>query len=131
VSAEPADVIVVGAGGAGAVIAKRLAERGAQVVCLEQGDWVDRQKLPKAHLDWEVRGRRHWAANPNVRRWPSDYPVASFGDNPIDVYIYNAVGGSTIGGSLSFSALPGSAAVRYIQAPPAPTTRTSAFSWLT
>src|SRR5262249_62065792 len=43
------------------------------------------------------RGRRYWAANRNVRRWPSDYPVASFGDNPIDVYIYNAVGGSTIG----------------------------------
>jgi len=97
VSEERAEVLVVGAGGAGAVIAKRLAEHGAQVVCLEQGDWVDRQKLPKAHLDWEVRGRRYWAANPNVRRWPSDYPVASFGDNPVDVYIYNAVGGSTIG----------------------------------
>jgi len=97
VSQEQADVLVVGAGGAGAVIAKRLSEHGAQEVCLEQGDWVDRQKLPKAHLDWEVRGRRHWAANPNVRRWRSDYPVASFGDNPIDVYIYNAVGGSTIG----------------------------------
>jgi choline dehydrogenase-like flavoprotein len=91
------DVLVVGAGGAGAVVAKRLAEHGASVVCLEQGDWVDRATLPKSHLDWEVRGRRSWAPNPNVRRWPSDYPVASFGENPIDVYMYNAVGGSTIG----------------------------------
>ena len=94
---ELADVLVIGAGGAGAVVAKRLAQHGARVVCLEQGDWVDRDRLPKAHLDWEVRGRRHWAPNPNVRRWPADYAVASFGDNPIDVYIYNAVGGSTIG----------------------------------
>ena len=96
-SDQVADVLVIGAGGAGAVVAKRLAEHGASVVCLEQGDWVDRQKLPKSHLDWEVRGRRHWAANPNVRRWQVDYPVASYGDNPVDVYMYNAVGGSTIG----------------------------------
>jgi choline dehydrogenase-like flavoprotein len=96
-AAEPVDILVIGAGGAGAVVAKRLAGHGARVTCLEQGDWVDRDQLPKSHLDWEVRGRRQWAPNPSVRRWPSDYPVASHGDNPIDVYMYNAVGGSTIG----------------------------------
>jgi choline dehydrogenase-like flavoprotein len=94
---EVADVLVIGSGAAGAAVSLRLAERGAGVICLEQGDWIDRSKLPKAHLDWEVRGRRHWAANPNVRRWPADYPVGSDGDNPVDIYMYNAVGGSTIG----------------------------------
>jgi len=96
---EPAqpDVLVIGSGAAGAAVSLRLAELGARVVCLEQGGWIDRAKLPKAHVDWEVRGRRHWAANPNVRRWRADYPVASEGENPVDIYMYNAVGGSTIG----------------------------------
>jgi len=94
---EPADVLVIGSGASGAAVSLRLAEHGASVVCLEQGDWVDRARLPKRHADWEVRGRRFWAANPNVRRWPADYPVGSEGDNPVDIYMYNAVGGSTIG----------------------------------
>ena len=94
---EPVDVLVIGAGAAGAAVAKRLSDRGVSVVCLEQGDWVDRQRVPKTAIDWEVRGRRYWSPNPNVRRWPADYPVASYGANPIDAYLYNAVGGSTIG----------------------------------
>src|SRR6202521_5126321 len=92
-----ADVLVIGSGAAGAAIFKRLSDRGAKVICLEQGDWLDRTRLPKAHLDWEVRGRRFWAANPNVRRWKADYPVASEGQDPVDVYMYNAVGGSQVG----------------------------------
>jgi choline dehydrogenase-like flavoprotein len=97
-SREPgADVLVIGSGAAGAAICKRLSNHGANVVCLEQGDWIDRARLPKAHVDWEVRGRRHWAANPNVRRWAADYPVGSEGEDPIDIYMYNAVGGSQVG----------------------------------
>ena len=37
--AEPADVVVIGAGAAGAALTWRLASQGARVVCLEQGDW--------------------------------------------------------------------------------------------
>src|SRR5207245_1974302 len=58
-SREPdADVLVIGSGAAGAAICSRLAGRGARVRCLEQGEWVDRARLPKSHPDWEVRGRR-------------------------------------------------------------------------
>ena len=35
------DVIVVGAGGGGPVVAKELAERGGQVLMLEAGPWLD------------------------------------------------------------------------------------------
>ena len=42
------DVLVIGSGAAGAALSLRLAEHGARVVCLEQGDWVDRSRLPKA-----------------------------------------------------------------------------------
>ena len=34
-----ADVLIVGAGASGAVVAKRLGEDGFRVVCLEQGSW--------------------------------------------------------------------------------------------
>jgi choline dehydrogenase-like flavoprotein len=97
-SRQPAaDVLVIGSGPSGAAICKSLSDRGAKVICLEQGDWLDRSRLPKQHVDWEVRGRRFWAANPNVRRWPADYPVSSFGADPVDVYLYNCVGGSQVG----------------------------------
>ena len=36
------DVLVIGAGASGGVVARRLAEAGYQVVCLEQGRWHDR-----------------------------------------------------------------------------------------
>jgi len=91
------DVLVIGAGAGGAAVSARLAEHGLSVLCLEQGDWVDRDSLPKNFVDWEVRGRRYWNPNPNRRRWPADYPITNLGEHPIDTYLYNAVGGSTIG----------------------------------
>ena len=50
-----ADVLVIGSGASGAAVSWRLAGLGASVICLEQGDWVDRERLPKNHVDWEVR----------------------------------------------------------------------------
>ncbi|TMJ94065.1 MAG: FAD-dependent oxidoreductase, partial [Actinobacteria bacterium] len=67
------DVLVIGAGAAGAALAARLAEHGAQVLCLEQGDWVDASTLPKTSADWEVRGRHTWNPSPGKRRAPEDY----------------------------------------------------------
>ena len=39
---EPVDILVIGGGVSGGVVAKRLAEAGLSVVCLEQGQWPDR-----------------------------------------------------------------------------------------
>ena len=41
-----ADVLVIGAGPSGAIVAHTLATRGFSVVCLEQGDWVNPSDLP-------------------------------------------------------------------------------------
>jgi choline dehydrogenase-like flavoprotein len=96
-ASERADVLVIGSGAAGAAVTKRLADLGAKVVCLEQGDWMKPQDYPSTKPDYEIalrRGPFHFS--PNVRRRPEDYPVVERGKNPPDVLMFNAVGGSTI-----------------------------------
>src|SRR3990172_3980109 len=95
--AEHADVLVIGSGPAGAAVTKRLADLGAKVMCLEQGDWVKPDEYPSAKPDWEIqhhRGAFHFS--PNVRRRPEDYPVVESGKNPPHILMFNAVDGSTI-----------------------------------
>jgi choline dehydrogenase-like flavoprotein len=75
VAIEPADVLIIGAGASGGVVAKRLAEAGFAVVCLEQGDWHDKLDYPGTHLDWELAARKQWATSPNIRGLAQDYPV--------------------------------------------------------
>lgn len=51
-----ADVVVIGAGGGGAVIAKELGELGIKVVVLEAGPWYGNRQWPKPNRD---RGATH------------------------------------------------------------------------
>lgn len=88
---------MIGAGAAGATLSWRLAQLGAHVVCLEQGDWVEPGAFASASPTYEshlLRGDFH--LNPNVRARPEDYPVATGGANPPNIMMFNAVGGSTI-----------------------------------
>ena len=92
---EPVDVLVVGAGPAGAVVAKRLAEDGFSVVCLEQGDWPDYAKARAGHPDFELTAQRDWNWSPNARGGKADYPVE---DEQSDVaaLMWNGVGGGSV-----------------------------------
>jgi choline dehydrogenase-like flavoprotein len=92
---ETADALIVGAGPTGAVAAKRLAEAGMRVVVLEQGEWPDYSKARAGHADYEITAGRDWAANPNRRMAPSDYPIDD-SDSDIAAVMYNAVGGSSV-----------------------------------
>jgi choline dehydrogenase-like flavoprotein len=94
---EQFDVLVIGAGCAGSALAKRLADHGLDVLVLEAGDWVTPEARPKSHLDWEARMRHDFNPRPSVRGWDGDYPVTNRGGNPIDAFIYAAVGGSAVG----------------------------------
>jgi choline dehydrogenase-like flavoprotein len=94
---ERTDVLVIGSGAAGAALSWRLAELGARVTCLEQGDWVDPGSFASAKATYEshfLRGDFHF--NPNVRARPEDYPVATGGEDPPNIMMFNAVGGTTI-----------------------------------
>ncbi len=92
---EHADVVLVGAGASGGVVARHLAEAGFSVVCLEQGEWPDRDDFRGTEDDWELAIRQRWALSPNIRGMASDYPVND-DDSDINPLMFNAVGGSMI-----------------------------------
>ena len=89
---EPADVLIIGSGATGAIAAKVLGEAGLQVVCLEQGGWVEPGDHPHYRPDWQWQRRIRWSADVNVRTHPDDFPVRS---NSSQVLMWNGVGGST------------------------------------
>ena len=92
---EPADVLIIGAGASGGVVARRLAEAGIAVVCLEQGTWHDRSEYRGAELDWELTARRQWSSSPNIRALPEDYPVDDTASD-VSPLMFAGVGGSML-----------------------------------
>ena len=92
---EIVDVLIVGAGASGAAIAWSLSDTRMNILCLEQGDWVDPGQLPGTKMDWELSQLGEWAFSPNTRKRPEDYPVND-SSSPIAASMFNAVGGSTI-----------------------------------
>ncbi len=93
---ERADVLVIGSGAAGAAVTKRLAELGAKVVCLEQGERMRPGDFPTGRDEEAQLRRRAHSFSPNIRQQPQDYPVSSAGTDPPEVEMFNAVGGSTL-----------------------------------
>src|SRR5262245_34100979 len=94
-SEETVDVLIVGAGASGAAMAWSLADTRMNILCLEQGGWMDPAKYPGMRRDWETGQFGDFALSPNMRRRREDYPVNDKG-SPIAASMFNAVGGSTI-----------------------------------
>jgi choline dehydrogenase-like flavoprotein len=94
-SAEPVDVLIIGAGASGAAVAWSLAETKMNILCLEQGDWMKSEDYPGMRSDWEARQFGDFALSPNARGRREDYPIND-GSSPIAISNFNAVGGSTI-----------------------------------
>jgi choline dehydrogenase-like flavoprotein len=89
------DVLIVGAGPAGAVAASYLAQEGFSVVCLEQGDWMNSADYPGDKPEWELLEQKPWNSDPNLRGRAADYPIdgsqADFTTN-----MFAGVGGASI-----------------------------------
>ncbi len=94
-SSEPSDVLIIGAGVAGAVVAKRLVEAGLSVVCLEQGVWPDRVEYPGATPEWELVAAKQWSSVPRIRNRPADYPI-DLSQSDFGVLNFNGVGGGSV-----------------------------------
>ncbi len=94
-SEEAVDALIIGAGASGGVVARRLAEAGYGVVCLEQGRWHDRSEYRGTELDWELTARKQWSGSPNVRGLPEDYPVDDV-DSDLSPLMFAGVGGSML-----------------------------------
>ncbi|HLY38350.1 MAG TPA: GMC family oxidoreductase [Candidatus Binatia bacterium] len=109
---DAVDVVVVGAGMAGAAFCKRLSERAPQlrIVCLERGDWVRPDDMPATRRDWQRAGFGAWALSPNERlasgaaNLSADYPIDDTG-SAIKPLMWNGVGGSTINWGAHFPRL--------------------------
>jgi choline dehydrogenase-like flavoprotein len=89
------EVLIIGAGASGSVAARHLAERGFEVICLEQGGWINASDYPGDKLEWELLAQKPWHPNPNVRGREADYPCET-SDSDVNPLMFSAVGGSTI-----------------------------------
>lgn len=94
-SADIVDVLIIGGGATGSVVAKTMAEAGFSVTCLEQGPWVRAENYAGSKPERELLQQTEWHYSPNVRKLPEDYPV-EVSDTPIHPVMFNAVGGGTI-----------------------------------
>ncbi len=86
------DVLIIGAGATGSLAAMVLSRAGLDVVCLEQGSWVEARDHVHLHSNWTWQRRTNWNPDVNKRRHPDDYPVTS---NSSQILMWNGVGGST------------------------------------
>ena len=82
-----ADILVVGAGASGAVVARHLAEHGFGVVVLEQGGWASQGDFPGTRPEYELMMAQRWSGDPNTRGNPADYPVDQSGSDGPPVYM--------------------------------------------
>ena len=89
------DVLIIGAGASGAVVAASLAETRMKILCLEQGDWIKPGEFPTNGRDWEARRYGDFDISPNRRGRDTDYPVNDK-NSIMKIANFNGVGGGTI-----------------------------------
>lgn len=90
---DPVDVLIIGAGAAGAAVAYSLVDTRMRILCLEQGGWTAQDDYPSTGKDYATRA--DYSMSPNTRGRDTDYPVND-DSSPIKVFNFNGVGGSTV-----------------------------------
>ena len=88
-------MLVIGAGAGGSAAVRKLAGHNLDILCLEQGDFLNYSSLPSNYLNWFSLGNLHLNAMPKKRK---ELPqiIVNDDESPIKVSFFNGVGGSTI-----------------------------------
>lgn len=94
-SDDTVDVLIVGAGPSGAVVADTMAAAGFTVTCLEQGRWFNNDEFPGSKPEWELLSLQRWHHEPNIRAMEADYPT-NIDDSDVHPVMIAGVGGSTL-----------------------------------
>jgi choline dehydrogenase-like flavoprotein len=89
------DVLIIGAGAAGGIAARRLQQAGFAVVALEQGDWQARADYRGPEWDWELASGKQWSPFPAIRGNRADYPI-DCSESDMGILNFNGVGGGTV-----------------------------------
>ena len=92
---DKVDILIIGAGAAGAAAAWNLSRSGYKIICLEQGPIIKKESYSFDRPNWESRQQNKFNINPNIRKLKSDYPIDDK-NSAISIANFNAVGGSTI-----------------------------------
>jgi len=92
---DPVDVVVIGAGPAGSIVAHELSRQGLSVIGLEQGFNPTPEKYPRDEPEWELISQKTYNSDPNIRDNPQDYPINNT-ESDINPLMYAGVGGSTV-----------------------------------
>ncbi|MDI5929522.1 GMC family oxidoreductase [Rhizobium leguminosarum] len=94
-SHEIYDVAIVGSGPSGAIAARRLAEEGFSVVCLEQGEYPNYTAINFEEPTFELTRDMVFSWNPNTRMNSADYPIND-SESDVSPFMWNGVGGSSV-----------------------------------
>ena len=92
---EYADILIVGAGAAGAAAAWNLSKTKSRIVCLEQGPLLKKSDYSFNNPKREINKLYKFNSDPNFRNYKQDYPIDNK-NSPISIANFNAVGGSTL-----------------------------------
>ncbi|WP_024804197.1 GMC family oxidoreductase [Nocardia sp. BMG51109] len=93
--ADRVDVLIIGAGPSGAVVAQHMAQHGFSVTCLEQSRWFNPTEFPGDKPEWELLSQQKWHHEPNIRALATDYPT-NVSESDVHPVMLGGVGGSTL-----------------------------------
>ncbi len=93
--AATVDVLIIGAGPSGAVVAQHMAANGFSVICLEQSRWFNNNEFPGNKVDWELLSQQRWHPEPTTRGLDTDYPT-NVAEADVHPLMLGGVGGSTL-----------------------------------
>ena len=93
---DPVDVLIIGAGASGAALAWSLADTRMNILCMEQGDWMDPAQYPGHARRLGGAPARRLRASARTRAGGARTIPSTTASSPIPISNFNAVGGSTI-----------------------------------